>query len=134
MMPLFNFEVHTPIKRFFDSRVQAVVITLVDGEIGVYANHSPFVAITVAGILKIKDFEDNWKKAFVSGGILEVKGHKNVLVADIAEWPEDVDKEAALAAIQQAKEIVNGSQFKFEIEKAKEDLRRAELRLKLLES
>ena len=133
MAPLFNFEVHTPYRRFFNSKAQVVVISLADGEIGIYAKHSPFVAVTVTGILRIKDAEGNWKAAFVTGGILEVKEYKNVLIVDLAEWPEEIDKDSVLAARQQAEDTLKESQFRFEFEKTKEELRRAEYRLKLLE-
>ena len=132
-MTLFNFEAHTPQRRFFDDKVQAIVITLLDGEMGIYAKHSPFVGVSVTGILKILDSEGCWKTAFATGGILEVKEYKTVLMTDIAEWPEEIDKDSVLAAKQEAEEILKESQFKFEIEKAKENLRRAEFRLKILE-
>jgi F-type H+-transporting ATPase subunit epsilon len=133
MAALFNFEVHTPGKRFFDSKAEAIVLTLKDGEKGVYAKHSAFIAVTVTGILRIKDANGIWRSAFVSGGILEVKEYKNVLMVDLAEWPQEIDKESVLAAKQEAEERLQNSQFKFEIDRAKEDLRRAKFRLKLLE-
>ena len=133
MALLFNFEVHTPHRRFFDSKAQVIVINLVDGEMGIYAKHSPFIAVTVTGILRIKDAEGNWKAAFVTGGILEVKEYKNVLMVDLAEWPEEIDKDSVLTARQQAEDTIKEAQFSFEIDKAKEELRRVEYRLKLLE-
>ena len=134
MEALFNFEVHTPKKRFFDSKAQAVVVTLSDGEIGIYAKHSPFIAVTVTGLLRIKDAEGTWKTAFVTGGILEVKEYKNVLMVDAAEWPQEINREAVMAAKQEAEESLRDAQFKFEIDKAKEELQRADFRLKLLDS
>jgi F0F1-type ATP synthase epsilon subunit len=64
--------------------------------------------------------------------MLEVKEYKNVLLVDIAGWPEEIDRETVIAAKQQAEEKIKNAQFKFEIDKAKEDLRHAELRLKIL--
>ena len=133
MAALFNFEVHTPHKRFYDDKAQTVVLTLVDGEIGIYANHSPFIGVTVTGLLRIKDEEGNWKTAFVTGGILEVKEYKNVLMVDFAEWPEDIDRNDVLAEKQEAEETLRESHFSFEVEKAKENLRRVDFRLKLLD-
>ena len=133
MLPLFNFEVHTPYRLFFFGKAQTVTIELADGEIGVYANHSPFTGLSVTGILRIKDAEGAWRSAFVSGGILEVKEHKNVLMVDSAEWPEEIDKERAIASMQKMKDTLATSTQKFEIEKAKVHLRRAEYRLKAAE-
>jgi len=132
MPALFNFEVHTPYRLFFSGKAQVVTIELADGEIGIYANHSPFTGLSVTGILRIKDADGNWRGAYVSGGILEVKEHKNVLMVDSAEWPQEIDKERALEAKMQAEKILEDSHFKFEIDRAKEKLRRANCRLKTL--
>ena len=134
MPAMFNFEVHTPYRLFYSGKAQAITITLADGEIGIYANHSPFTGVVVTSILRIKESNGSWRAAFVSDGILEVKEHKNVLMVDCAEWPEEIDKERALEAKEQAEKVLNDANFKFETDKAKERLRRADYRLKVLES
>jgi F-type H+-transporting ATPase subunit epsilon len=133
MAALFNFEVHTPYRLFFSGSVQAITLTLVDGEVGVYAHHSPFTAPAVSCILRIKDDQGLWKNAFITGGILEVKEHKNVLMVDAAEWPEEIDRDRAEAAKRQAREALETAMLKFEIDNARARLRRAELRLKAWE-
>jgi len=133
MPALFNFEVHTPHRLFYSGKAQSITLALADGEIGIYANHAPFTAVSVPGILRIKDTDGNFRAAFVSGGILEVKEHKNVLMVDSAEWPEEIDKERALESKEQAEKILSDANFKFETDKAKEKLRRAENRLKVLD-
>jgi len=133
MPALFNFEVHTPRRLFYTGKAQAITLVLEDGEIGIYANHSPFTALSVTGILRIKDDKGDWRTAFVCGGILEVKEHKNVLMADNAEWPEEIDEEDAIKSKQQAEDTLKNTHLKFEVDKVKEELRRAECRLKILE-
>ena len=132
MPTLFNFEVHTPYRLFYSGKAQAITLALADGEIGIYANHSPFTGVVVTGILRIKESDGNWRAAFVSDGILEVKEHKNVLMVDSAEWPEEIDKERALLSKQEAEKTLSDANFKFETDKAKNKLRRAESRLKVL--
>ena len=129
---MFNFEVHTPYRFFYTGKAQAITLVLADGEIGIYANHSPFTAVSVTCILRIKGEEGKWRAAFVSGGILEVKEHKNVLMVDCAEWPEEIDGDRALQSKEQAEKILGDANFKFETDKAKEKLHRAECRLKVL--
>ncbi|MCL2272791.1 MAG: ATP synthase F1 subunit epsilon [Treponema sp.] len=130
-MMFFNFEVHTPYRLFFFGKAQAVILQLIDGEICVYANHSPFTSLSVSGQLQIKDEEGKWRSAFIAKGILEVKEHKNVLMVDAAEWPEEIDKERALISMQDAEKALKDKNFKFEIDKSKEKLRRANYRLKV---
>ena len=132
MSALFNFEVHTPYRLFFSGKTEAIILTLSDGEIGIYARHSAFTAPVVTCILKLKDDKGKWRNAFITNGILEVKDHKNVLIVDAAEWPEEIDKERAIEAKKEAEKTLSDSRLKFEIDKAKEKLRRAEYRLKTL--
>jgi F-type H+-transporting ATPase subunit epsilon len=133
MAELFAFEVHTPYRLFFKDNVQAVTVTLQDGEIGILARHENIVARVRACLLKIKDREGNWQTAFASEGILEVAGSKTVLVADSAEWPEEIDYDRAVEAKRQAEEVVKNSSFKFEADTARQKLERAEMRLKARE-
>ena len=89
MAALFNFEVHTPSRLFYTGQVSAIILTLIDGEAGVYAGHAPFTAPVIPCALKIKDKDGNWISASVSEGILEVKKHRTFLMADTAEWPAE---------------------------------------------
>ena len=133
MADLFNFEVHTPYRLFYNGKAQAITLDLADGEIGVYAKHSAFIAPVVTCILRIKDEAGNWRAAFISDGILEVKEFKNVLLVDSAEWPQEIDRERALAAKKKAEETILSTHLKFKEDKASAKLRRAEYRLKALE-
>ncbi|MDR1575910.1 MAG: ATP synthase F1 subunit epsilon [Treponema sp.] len=133
MAALFNFEVHTPYRPFFSGKVEAVILTLVDGEICVYAKHSSFTAPSVSGILRVKDSKSKWRSAFITDGILEVKDHKTVLMVDTAEWPEEIDIDSARADEQEAKENLETGGLKFEIDNAKAKLRYAQFRQKAWE-
>jgi F-type H+-transporting ATPase subunit epsilon len=130
MALLFKFEVHTPYRRFFSGEVEAVNLTLVDGEISVYARHSFFTAPVAAGFLKIKDDKGVWKTAFVTEGLLEVKSHNTILLADAAEWPGEIDHERALKAKSNAEDTIRTSFFKFESINAEAALKRACFRLR----
>ena len=132
MAALFNFEVHTPYRFFYNGKAQSVTLQLLDGEICVYAKHSAFTAPVVTGVLRFKDTKGNLRTAFISDGIFQVKEFKYVLMVNSAEWPEEIDKERALAAKQQAEDSLKDAHFRFEIDKAKEKLRRANCRLKVL--
>ena len=133
MALLFPFEVHTPYRRFYSDSVQAIILTITDGEIAVYANHAPFTAPVPPCLFKIKDKDGNWKTAFTAEGILEVKEHKTVLISDAAEWPEEIDYDRALKAKQKAEETLTAGVLKFETDTAAASLRRANMRLKARE-
>jgi F-type H+-transporting ATPase subunit epsilon len=130
---LYTFEVHTPYRLFYKGKVAAVSVTLLDGEIGIYAHHTPVTAPVKPCLVKIKDKDGKWKTGFVSEGILEVAGSKTVLMVDSAEWPDEIDHERALEAKRQAERTLKNASFKFETETAKQKLERAEMRLKAWE-
>ena len=130
MAALFPFEVHTPYRLFYSGSVEAIILTLIDGEAAVYANHSPFTAPVVPCILRIKEKDGRWKIAFTAEGILEVKNHKNVLISDSAEWPEEIDGERARIALERAEATLSGGIFKFELGTASASIMRAKMRIK----
>ena len=130
MAALFFLEVHTPYRLFYSNQVQAIALTLIDGEAAVYANHVPFTAPVVPCLLRIKNKEGKWETAFTAEGILEVKKGKTILVSDVAEWPAEIDCERAKAAKKKADEILHSGCMKFEKMQAVSSLRRAAMRLK----
>ncbi|MDR1249182.1 MAG: ATP synthase F1 subunit epsilon [Treponema sp.] len=130
MAELFAFEAHTPCRLFFKDRVQAVTLTLQDGEIGILARHEDITARVKSCLLKIKGGDGRWQTAFASEGILEVAGGKTVFMADSAEWPEEIDRDRALEAKRQAEAVLQTPSFRFEAENARLRLERAEMRLK----
>ncbi|AEF81465.1 ATP synthase F1 subunit epsilon [Leadbettera azotonutricia] len=133
MANLFPFEVHTPYRRFFSDEVEAIALTLIDGEAAVYANHSAFTAPVCACALRIKGKDGTWKTAFTAEGVLEVKNHKTVLMSDAAEWPEEIDYERAKAAKERAEKTLAQGGMKFETDNASSSFKRAAVRMKVRE-
>ena len=133
MAALFPLEVHTPTRIFFSEPIEVIVLTLIDGEAAVYANHSHFTAPVVPCLFKIKDKDGQWKSAFTAEGILQVGDLRTVLLSDAAEWPDEIDYERAKAALERAEETINMGTFKFETEAAVSALQRAKMRIKVSE-
>jgi len=130
MPPVFLFEVYTPNRAFFSDSVEAIVLTLADGEAAVYANHSYFTAPVIPCLLKIKDKNGVWKTAFTSEGLLQVTSHKTVLLSDAAEWPSEIDYERAKEAKKRAEGTIEAAMLKFETEAAAASLKRANMRIR----
>ena len=133
MAALFRFEVYTPYRLFFADSVEAIVLTLMDGDAAIYANHCCITAPVVPCLLQIKDKNGNWKTAFTDEGLLEVTKHKTVLVSDTTEWPGEIDYDRAKKAKEKAEEILADGTLKFEAETASSSLRRAQFRIKAWE-
>ena len=134
MAAFFPFEVYTPYRLFFSGKVEAIILTLIDGEAAVYAHHAPFTAPVTSCLLKIKTTEGKWKTAFTADGILEVTSRKTILLSDSAEWPEEINYERANKAKEKAEEILAKGMFKFETDNAASSLRRAGMRIKAIQT
>ena len=55
-----------------------------------YPQHIPLTAVLVPCVLTIHQ-NDGIKKAAVHGGIVEVLKDKVTILAEIAEWPDEID-------------------------------------------
>ncbi|MCL2007481.1 MAG: ATP synthase F1 subunit epsilon [Treponema sp.] len=133
MAIMFPLEIHTPYRLFFSDSVLAFSLTLIDGEIAVYANHVPFTAPVIPCILRIKDKDEVWKTAFISEGILEVGEQKAILISDDAEWPDEINYERAIASKERAEQTLEHIMLKFEKTTALSALQRANARIKVYE-
>lgn len=104
-MSTFRLEVVVPDRAFYSDDVQELVVKTPGGEIGILGGHIPMVVAVSAGPLKIKK-EDRWFCAFISDGFLEVGEGRTAVLADSAEWPEEIDFERARAAEERARRLL----------------------------
>jgi F-type H+-transporting ATPase subunit epsilon len=130
----FPFAVYSPFRLFFSNPVEAIVLTLADGEAAVYSGHAPFTAPVTPCLLKIKDPKGSWKTAFTAEGMLEVRKDKTILISDAAEWPEEIDCGRARQAKEKAERSIGQGILKFETDTANASLKRAVMRLRAAES
>lgn len=104
----FHLEIITPDRKFFDEPATMVELNTVEGEIGVYANHIPMTEIIAPGILKIEQGSEK-KTASLMAGFMEINPDKVTILAEVAEWPEEIDVERAKKARERAQQRLNGS-------------------------
>ena len=129
-MSTFHLEIVVPDKAFYSDEVQELVVKTPDGEIGILHGHIPMVVAISIGPVKIKK-ADKWLDAFVSEGFMEVTGNKTVLLADSAEWPEEIDINRAKAAEERARNRLKTQLGHMEYEKSVTALERALWRQKI---
>ncbi len=121
-----NFEVQiiTPDRVFYSGQAEMIEFNTSEGEIGVYKNHIPLTTLLAPGIVTIKIHgSEVEKKAAVHTGFAEILGEKVTILAEEAEWPDEIDLERAKAAMERAKK-------RLEERKPETDIMRAELALK----
>jgi len=74
----------------FDEKADMVIMRCVTGDMGVLPNHEHCSAILDFGILRILNDDDERRMA-VFGGIAQVRDNTVTILANDAQWPEDID-------------------------------------------
>ena len=72
-----------------------------EGEIGVYAGHAPLTVIVKPGILAITQ-GDTVRNAALHAGFVQILPQEITILAEIIEWPGEIDEARANAAKQRA--------------------------------
>ena len=99
-----------------------------EGEIGVYAEHIPLTAVIVPGVMKIHK-DGQIKKAAVHGGIIEILKDKVTVLAEVAEWPEEIDVNRANEAMIRAERRIKSGEANIDMLRAEAALKRSMARL-----
>ena len=130
-MDNFRLQIITPDRIFFDKEAYMVEFNTTEGEIGVYANHIPLTCIIKPGILTIR-MDGEEKEAARHSGFAEILPDKVTILAEVIEWPEEIDLHRAEAAMERAKERIAHRSSVTDIARAETALMRAMARITLL--
>ena len=126
----FQVEIITPERVFYTGEATMIEFTSVEGDMGVYKDHIPLTTVLAPGIVTITE-EEGQKKAAVHSGFAQFRGGKVTLLAEIAEWPDEIDWDRAEAAKQRAEERLAAKTENTELVRAELALRRALVRISL---
>ena len=105
MADKLNFQITTPEKVVYSDEIDEVVLPTPQGEIGILPNHIPLVSLLNPGELRIKKGNEVIYMA-VSGGFIEVRPDKVVVLADTAEQAEEIDEQKAEEARKAAEGLI----------------------------
>lgn len=130
MAEKFLLQIITPDRIFYKGEVTFVEMTTTEGEIGVYKNHIPMTMLLSPGVLIIH--EDNQKKeAALHTGFVEVLQDRVSVLAEIAEWPEEIDIHRAEEARIRAERRIQSGDPNVNLLRADTALRKALVRLEI---
>lgn len=107
-----------------------VEFNTVDGEIGVYKNHIPLTTVLAPGILTITEAEGQ-KKAALHAGFAEILPDKVTILAEVAEWPDEIDVDRAEAARERAEDRLQNQKDQIDVARAEIALKKALVRKNL---
>ena len=130
MEKTFQLEIIASDRVFFQGEVEHLVITAIDGLLGIMAGHEPLVTCLPTGELKYM-IGGKWHYAAISEGFIQVLPDKSVILADSCELPQEIDIKRAEEARQRAEEQLRQKQSIMEYYQTQAALNRAMNRLKV---
>jgi F-type H+-transporting ATPase subunit epsilon len=131
-MATLRLEIITAERQVFADDVNVVVAPGIEGELGILPHHAPLMTMLAPGELLIrKDSEETYMS--VSGGFLEVRPDKILILADACERAEEIDIERAEAAKRRAEERLKTRTPELDVVQVQAALLRSLVRLKVAE-
>jgi len=115
----------------YSEEVEMVIAPGVEGQLGILPHHIPLMTTLQAGELRIKKGGEEISLA-ISGGFLEIRPDRVVVLADAAERAEEIDVARAEAAKRRAQErLTERHVYQIDGARAEAALRRSLARLKV---
>lgn len=128
----FKLNIIEPDGVFYEGEIDMLEFNTTEGEIGVLPGHIPMTVIIKPGIVTIYETGKDEKKAAVHAGFAEILQDKVTILAEIAEWPEEIDTERAEAAYERAQERLQQKDPGTDMVRAEAALLRAMARINLV--
>lgn len=126
----FKIKIICPDRVFYEGEAEMVEFTASEGDIGIYKNHIPLTTAIKPGVLTITD-DQGGKKAAVHAGFVEVLGDSVTVLAEIAEWPDEIDVDRAQRAKERAEARLATKEEGIDVLRAEVALKKALVRISL---
>ena len=126
---VFGLQIVSPDRIFYEGEAVMVEMTTSEGEVGIYAGHIPMTQILKPGVLHIVEKDGTDKYAAVHEGFVEILPDNISVLAEIAEWPEEIDENRANEAKIRAERFLSEKAAGTDIARAELALRRALTRI-----
>ena len=131
-MPTLNLEIITAENQVFFGDVNTIVAPGIEGQLGILPHHAPLMTILHPGELFVrKDSEETYMA--ITGGFLEVRPDKVIILADACERVEEINIARAEEAKKRAEQMLKQSDSNIDTSLAEAALRRSMVRLQIAE-
>lgn len=127
----FQLRIITPDRVFYEGEVDMVEFNTTEGQIGVLPGHIPMTVIIKPGILNIYEASGE-KEAALHSGFVEILPERVTILAEIIEWPEEIDATRAEEARHRAEERLRSRTPETDVVRAETALLRAMARIEVL--
>jgi F-type H+-transporting ATPase subunit epsilon len=125
-MPL-QLDIVTPERLAYSDEVDEVIAPGSQGELGILPHHAPLLTTLGVGELRIKKGGTE-QSMLISGGFVEVRPDKVVVMADLAEHSEEIDVARATEARKAAEAELEQTQDPVDIARVRAALQTALMR------
>lgn len=132
MAEAFDLEIISPERVFYEGKATFVELTTTEGEIGIYKNHIPLTGVLVPCIVTIHE-EDGVKQAAVHSGFVVILKERVKIMAEVAEWPDEIDENRANEAKIRAERRLKDGGSGVDMARAEAALKRSIVRLSISE-
>ena len=127
----FHLEIVTPRKVIFSAEVQSFSAPGVVGGFQVLKSHAPLLSSIQIGEVKVIDTAGTETRYATSGGFVEVRENKVVMLAETAERVDQIDVQRAQQSRDRAQKRIAEKKLETDIDRARVALARAMNRLKI---
>jgi len=115
--------VATPDKVKYDRDADMVIMRCITGDMGILPKHEACSVILDYGVLRIMN-EGDEKRMAVFGGIAQVRDNMVTVLANDAQWPEDIDLSVAEAERDRVTRVMKENAQGLELQKEQIQMRR----------
>ncbi len=133
MADTFQLEVATPERRFVDEQVAEAELPGKEGYLGVLPGHAPLLSALGAGVLTYSGGGGSPRVLVIEGGFVEVFDNHVRVLADKAEYVEDIQVDQAKRELAEANEALKNAHEPGESEAALRAAQRAQARIDAVE-
>lgn len=130
-MATTRLDIVTAERVVFSEDVDVVVAPGVEGQLGILPHHAPLMTMLLPGELRIRRGGEEFSLV-ISGGFLEVRPDRIIVLADAAERVEEIDIARAEEAKRRAEELLSRHAPEVDTARAEAALRRSLARLKVV--
>ena len=123
-----TLEVAVPTQLLFRDQVDEVVLPGSNGYFGVLPQHAPLISELGTGVLTYQIAQTRRYMA-INGGVAEVLADRVRVLADTAEWAEEIDVKRAELALRRATDLLQRHDMEIDVERAQRAVQRAQARL-----
>ena len=129
---VMELEIMCPDRSFYKGDVTMVEFNTTEGYIGVYPEHIPLATVLATGVMTIHLEDGTTKQAALHEGFAKITKDKVMILAEVAEWPEEIDINRANEAKIRAERRLSGNESGMDIQRAEIALKKALTRITLL--